>query len=71
MGAESWWGGPLACVGRSLANHVTGKKARSSYRLLILDGYGSHLTMHFIEYRHQNKILMVVFPPIQPTAFSH
>ncbi|KAF7570014.1 hypothetical protein PtrM4_100160 [Pyrenophora tritici-repentis] len=28
----------------------TRKKARSSYRLLILDGHGSHLTMDFIEH---------------------
>ncbi|RAQ98945.1 pogo transposable element [Stemphylium lycopersici] len=41
----------------------TKAKARSSYRLLILDGHGSHLTMEFIDYYDQNKILLVVFPP--------
>ncbi|KAK1916434.1 hypothetical protein P3342_004253 [Pyrenophora teres f. teres] len=38
-------------------------KARSSYRLLILDGHGSHLTIDFIEYCDQNKILLAIYPP--------
>jgi hypothetical protein len=41
----------------------TKAKARSSYRLLILDGHESHLTMDFIEYCDQNKILLAVYPP--------
>jgi hypothetical protein len=41
----------------------TKAKAQSSYRLLILDGHGSHLTMDFIEYCDQNKILLMVYPP--------
>ena len=41
----------------------TRAKARSSYRLLILDGHGSHLTMDFIDYCDQNKILLAVYPP--------
>jgi hypothetical protein len=41
----------------------TKAKARSSYRLLIVDGHGSHLTMDFIEYCDQNKILLAVYPP--------
>jgi hypothetical protein len=41
----------------------TKPKARSSFRLLILDGHGSHLTMDFIEYCDQHKILLAVFPP--------
>jgi hypothetical protein len=41
----------------------TRAKARSSYRLLILDGHGSHLTRDFIDYCDQNKILLAVYPP--------
>ena len=41
----------------------TKAKARSSYRLLILDGHGSHVTMDFINYCDQNKILLVIYPP--------
>jgi hypothetical protein len=41
----------------------TKAKAQSSYQLLILDGHGSHLTMDFIEYCDQNKILLAVYPP--------
>jgi hypothetical protein len=48
---------------KQVFNPSTKAKARSSYRLLILDGHGSHLTMDFIEYCHQNKILLMVYPP--------
>jgi hypothetical protein len=37
---------------KQVFNPSTKAKARSSYRLLILDGHGSHLTMDFIEYCH-------------------
>jgi hypothetical protein len=40
----------------------TKEKARQSYRLLILDGHGSHVTMDFIEYCDQHKILLAIFP---------
>jgi hypothetical protein len=39
------------------------EKARSSYRVLILDGHGSHFTMDFTEYCDQNKILLAIYPP--------
>jgi hypothetical protein len=48
---------------KQVFNCGTKAKARSSYRLLILDGHGSHLTMDFIEYCDQNKILLAVYPP--------
>ncbi|KAF7565919.1 hypothetical protein PtrM4_009000 [Pyrenophora tritici-repentis] len=38
-------------------------KARSGYRLLLLDGHGSHVTMDFINYCNDHKILLLVFPP--------
>jgi hypothetical protein len=41
----------------------TKAKARSSYRLLVLDGHGSHLSMDFINYCDQNKILLMIYPP--------
>ncbi len=44
-------------------NPATKAKARSSYRLLFMDGHGSHLTMDFIEYCDQNKILLAIYPP--------
>ena len=42
-------------------DRYTKKKARQSYRLLILDGHRSHLTIDFIDYCDQNKILLAVF----------
>jgi hypothetical protein len=44
-------------------DRYTKAKARRSYRLLILDGHGSHVTMDFISYCDQNKILLAIFPP--------
>ena len=41
----------------------TKTKARRKYRLLIIDGHGSHLTMDFIKYCDDNKILLAIFPP--------
>ena len=48
---------------KQVFDRSTKAKARSSYRLLILDGHGSHLTMDFIEYCNQNKILLAIYPP--------
>lgn len=46
-------------------NHRTKQKARPQreWRLLILDGYGSHRSMEFIEFCEANRILLAVFPP--------
>ena len=41
----------------------TKEKARLSYRILIVDGHGSHLTPDFLSYCDANKILLMVFPP--------
>ena len=42
---------------------ATKRKARRKYRLLILDGHGSHVTKVFINYCDKNKILVLVFHP--------
>jgi hypothetical protein len=39
------------------------EKARREYRLLLLDGHGSQLTMDFITFCNENKIILAVFPP--------
>jgi hypothetical protein len=44
-------------------DRCTKKKARRLYRLLILDGHGSHITMDFINYCDQNRILLAILPP--------
>jgi hypothetical protein len=44
-------------------NRETKAKARSSWRLLILDGHGSHVTSSFIDYCDQHRILLCVLPP--------
>ncbi|KAI1507013.1 Jerky protein [Pyrenophora tritici-repentis] len=48
---------------KQVFDRETKAKARSSYRLLILDGHGSHVTMDFISYCDQNKILLAIYPP--------
>ncbi|EFQ94072.1 hypothetical protein P3342_004217 [Pyrenophora teres f. teres] len=40
----------------------TKAKARRDWRLLILDGHGSHLTPEFLEYCNANRILLMMFP---------
>jgi hypothetical protein len=41
----------------------TAAKARRQWRLLIVDGHGSHLTREFIDICDARKILLAVFPP--------
>jgi hypothetical protein len=38
-------------------------KAGKKWRLLILDGHGSHVTKDFIDYCFQRRILLAIFPP--------
>ncbi|EEA22190.1 pogo transposable element, putative [Talaromyces marneffei ATCC 18224] len=40
----------------------TKSQASRGWRLLILDGHGSHVTMRFIEYCDKNRILLAIFP---------
>ena len=44
-------------------DRCTKEKARRSYRLLVLDGHGSHITMDFIDYCDQDRILLAILPP--------
>jgi hypothetical protein len=44
-------------------DRFTKTKARRKWRLLILDGHGSHVTMDFINYCDRNKILLGILPP--------
>tara|TARA_R110002003_G_scaffold410_1_gene19556 strand:+ start:3648 stop:5516 length:1869 start_codon:yes stop_codon:yes gene_type:complete len=48
---------------KQVFDRETKSKARSTWRLLILDGHGSHVTMDFIQYCDANKILLMVYPP--------
>jgi hypothetical protein len=42
--------------------HTTAKVPRG-WRLLILDGHGSHVTADFIDFCDINRILLAIFPP--------
>lgn len=44
-------------------NRYTTAKARRGWRLLILDGHGSHITADFIDFCDTNRILLAIFPP--------
>jgi hypothetical protein len=48
---------------KQVFDRSTKLKAGRSYRLLIFDGHGSHLTMDFIEYCDRNRILLAIYPP--------
>jgi hypothetical protein len=41
----------------------TKARARQSWRLLYVDGHGSHVTIKFLEYCAANRILLARFPP--------
>jgi hypothetical protein len=46
-------------------DRCTKKKAQygRDWRLLIVDGHGSHLTMNFINYCDEHRILLAIMPP--------
>jgi hypothetical protein len=48
---------------KNVFDRYTKEKARYSWRMLILDGHGSHLTSSFIAYCFENKILLIIYPP--------
>lgn len=48
---------------KQVFDRYTKKKARRKYRLLILDGHGSHVTKAFIDYCDKHRILLLIFPP--------
>jgi hypothetical protein len=61
---SGWTNNQLGLVWlEQVSDRCTKKKAQRRWRLLILDGHGSHLTMDFIKYCNANKILIVIFPP--------
>lgn len=41
----------------------TRDKARRQWRLLFVDGHGSHVTLKFLEWAQAHKILVAVYPP--------
>jgi len=47
----------------SLFNKEIVNKARRDWRLLILDGHGSHLTLKFLGSCRSQRILVAVYPP--------
>jgi hypothetical protein len=48
---------------KQVFDRSTKAKAQLSYRLLILDGHGSHLTKEYINHCDQNRILLMIYPP--------
>ena len=48
---------------QSLFNAQTITKAKRDWRLLILDGHGSHCTIEFLDWCKSHRILVAVFPP--------
>jgi hypothetical protein len=46
---------------QSLSNKETLAKAKRDWKLLILDGHGSHCTLKFLNWCHSNRTLVVVY----------
>lgn len=60
---------------QSVFDKETRSKARRSWRLLFLDGHGSHLNMRFLDWCQEHKILIACYPPhstqrLQPLDIS-
>jgi hypothetical protein len=47
----------------NLFDRETRAKAKRDWRLLFLDGHGSHLTIQFLDCCQSNKILVAIYPP--------
>jgi hypothetical protein len=52
----------LAWLSQVFDRH-TKEKARRSWRLLLLDGHGSHITQPFLAFCDRNRILLIIYPP--------
>ncbi|KAH7563685.1 hypothetical protein BM1_00732 [Bipolaris maydis] len=48
---------------KQVFDRQTKDKAKRDYRLLLLDGHGSHITPDFIDYCDSHRILLAVLPP--------
>jgi len=57
-----WTNNKLGLAWLKLFHQATRRKAGRQWRLLCLDGHGSHLTMEFLEYAVQKRILISVYP---------
>ena len=58
-----------------LFNEETAHKAGRSWRLLFIDGHGSHLNMKFLDWCERHRILLAIYPPhsthrLQPLDIS-
>ena len=63
--SPSGWTNDDVCLAwlRDVFDRETKPKARGRWRLLLLDGYGSFVTMKFLDYCEENKILLATYPP--------
>jgi hypothetical protein len=50
---------------QAIFDRYTKEKARNGrdWRLLFVDGHGSHVTIRFLDYCYNNRIIVAVFPP--------
>ncbi len=60
---SGWTNNDIGLAWLKVFERETGRGARTGYRLLLLDGHSSHVTMDFIDYCNEHKILLAVFPP--------
>jgi hypothetical protein len=63
--SPSGWSNDDAGLGwvEQVFNPFTKDKARRKWRLLIMDGHGSHITMDFLSYCAEERILVLIYPP--------
>ncbi|RMZ71416.1 pogo transposable [Pyrenophora seminiperda CCB06] len=62
--SSGWSNNGLSLAWRQqVFERFTTGKARRKYRLLLVDGHGSHLAGKILEHCHRHKILLAVYPP--------
>ena len=58
-----WTNDDLGLQWLKIFDKETKAKAKRDWRLLIIDGHGSHVNMKFIEYCDNHRILLAIYPP--------
>ncbi|KAH7552133.1 hypothetical protein BM1_08995 [Bipolaris maydis] len=62
-GLRNEWLRDLEARKHQVFDRLTKEKAKRDYRMLLVDGHGSHLTPSFIDYCDTHRILLAVYPP--------
>jgi DDE superfamily endonuclease len=67
-----WTNNKLSCGWRKYSTDAPSKKQKMrDFRLLITDGHSSCITMSFLDYCNQYRIVVAIFPPHSAHRLQH